>query len=157
MKYIHYGCTEFDKNKFNNIRNLPETTKPFGGFWASRIDAIKSWKNWCEDTEYEANLNDNFIFTLNDKSRVLTINNCEQLKKLPKREGITSIVQTNLDFEALAKEYDAVEVLISEDPKLYHQLYGWDCDSILIMNPDIVEEGKKIEKECFDIELEIDM
>ena len=45
---------------------------------------------------------------------------------------------TMLDFEELKKEYDAIEVIISDG--LYYALYGWDCDSILILNKDIVEE-----------------
>ena len=51
-------------------------------------------------------------------------------------------VWTTLDFEKLAQEYDAIEVLISGDPGLYYELYGWDCDSILIMNPEIIIEEK---------------
>ena len=157
MEYIHYGCATFEKEKFKSIKNLPECTKPFGGFWASRVNTKISWKNWCEDTQFETNLNDSFIFTLNSNAKVLTISNIEQLQSLPKIEWITSMVQTNLDFEKLAKEYDTIEVLISKDGNLYHELYGWDCDSILIMNPDIIEEGKEIEKEYYDIDLEIDV
>ena len=51
-----------------------------------------------------------------------------------------------LDFELLTYEYDAIELHLSEDNSrgdfmecLYWVLYGWDCDSILIMNPDVVE------------------
>lgn len=45
-----------------------------------------------------------------------------------------------LDFEEIKKEYDAIEVLISEDDQLYWDLYGWDCDSLLILNKDIIKE-----------------
>lgn len=50
----------------------------------------------------------------------------------------------HIDFEALMKDYDAVEVHLSEDSTcgyddgLYWKMYAWDCDSILIMNPDVV-------------------
>jgi len=44
-----------------------------------------------------------------------------------------------LDFEKLAGIYDAIDVSISNDPELHFALYGWDCDSILIMNPDIIQ------------------
>ena len=43
-----------------------------------------------------------------------------------------------LDFEKLAEQYDAIKVSISSDYRLYRALTGWDCDSILIMTPDIV-------------------
>lgn len=49
-----------------------------------------------------------------------------------------------IDYEELATEYDALEVLISEDHELYFNLYGWDCDSIVIMNPEvIIQESDK--------------
>jgi len=44
-----------------------------------------------------------------------------------------------LDFNKLKEEYDAIEVFISSDSRLYRALYGWDCDSILIMNKDVIE------------------
>ena len=59
--------------------------------------------------------------------------------KLPLLMGINIF----LDFEKLSKEYDAIEVNISECRDLYYSLYGWDCDSIVIMNPDIIEEIKQ--------------
>ena len=157
MKYIHYGYTTFEKDKFKPVKNLPECAKPFGGFWASRVNAIRSWKNWCESTQFETNLDDSFVFTINSNAKILTISNVKQLQTLPKITGITSMVQTNLDFEKLAEEYDAIEVIISKDGNLYQELFGWDCDSILIMNPNIIEEGKKIAKESVDIDLEMDM
>ena len=42
-----------------------------------------------------------------------------------------------LDFEKLQERYDAIEVYIDN---LYWDLYGWDCDSILILNKEIVKE-----------------
>ena len=49
-----------------------------------------------------------------------------------------------LDFEKLAETYDAIEVSISDDFELYYQLYGWDCNSIVIMNPKIIVELEEI-------------
>lgn len=44
-----------------------------------------------------------------------------------------------LDFETLESSgVDAVEVNLSADRNLYYELYGWDCDSILIINPEII-------------------
>ena len=43
------------------------------------------------------------------------------------------------DFESLALTgVDAIEVFISEDIELYDKLLGWDVNSILIMNPNIL-------------------
>ena len=76
---------------------------------------------------------------------ILTIDDLEFCKKF-EREFYTTI---NFDYKRntpskdclkLAEIYDAVEVSISNDFDLYYQLYGWDCESIVIMNPDIVVE-----------------
>ena len=45
-----------------------------------------------------------------------------------------------LDFEKIYQKYDAVEINISSDYMLYYFLYGWDCDSVLVMNPDVIKE-----------------
>lgn len=51
-----------------------------------------------------------------------------------------------VDFESIAQFYDALFVKIyTEDcedfqQQAYWQLYGWDVDSLLIFNPDIIEE-----------------
>ena len=44
-----------------------------------------------------------------------------------------------MDFEQLKENYDAIEVDISADNTLYWELYGWDVDSILVLNPNVVE------------------
>ena len=54
--------------------------------------------------------------------------------------GVGDSVIRERVFEKLAEIYDAVEVSISSDFDLYYKLYGWDCDSIVIMNPDVVVE-----------------
>ena len=132
MKYIHYGSSEFDINRFEKIKNAKLYFKPSGGLWGSRVDITTGWKEWCRSTKYKCNLKKHFIFSLKEDAKVLTINNNEQLKNLPKRKDILD----GLDFEVLSKEYDAIEVFISEDRDLYFSLYGWDCDSIIVMNLD---------------------
>lgn len=143
--YIHYGSNKFDINKFNKIKNKDFFVKPFGGLWASDINSKLSWKDWCEYEEYNLeNLKENFIFSLKENSKVLTITNCEQLNNLPVAEQKFDLKLSGfimLDFEKLSKEYDAIEVLISNDYKLNWCLCGWDCDSILIMNPEIIKEN----------------
>lgn len=46
----------------------------------------------------------------------------------------------NIRFRKISQKYDAVEINISSDGKLYWDLCGWDCDSILVMNPDVIKE-----------------
>lgn len=151
--YIHYGHDKFDIDLFNPIKNRFMFPKPNGGFWACKKNYDYPWSKWCEDANY---IYDNqflsFEFDLIKDAKILTINKHKQLKKLPKNKE-TIAMEKNihifksefniryLDFEKLSLKYDAIEVLISKDRDLYFSLYGWDCDSILIMNPKIIIGG----------------
>ena len=141
--YIHYGDGQFRTP--NPIRNINYFTKPHGGLWASRKDDELGWKDWCEREEFRLDSFDqSFEFTLRDSARVLTLDNLDQLDNLPTindeqfpyNKGNT-FSSCYLDFEKIKQEYDAIELV--DIWKFYWALYGWDCNSILIMNPDIVE------------------
>ncbi len=141
MQYIHYGDDNFDINKFIPISNRSEATKPFGGFWGSRKNADFSWKEWCTEIDLKSkDLTKKIQFSLSNGAKILVINNIKLLDKLPQNEEnhIVNKLFVTLDFEKLSKQYDAIEVLISEDERLYELLYGWDCDSILVMNPNVI-------------------
>ena len=153
-EYIHYGNKSYDPEKFNEIKNRKSCIpKPIGGMWASAVDAQYGWKQWCENNDFrECNEDNSFKFTLSEDAKVLHIYNTKTLEDLPMQEleewQISSITKTYyLDFEKLKEEYDAIELHLSEEEidedfnfmdGLYYALYGWDCDSILIMNPDII-------------------
>ena len=149
--YIHYGSSEFDKEKFVPIKNGNLESKPYGGLWASPADSKYGWKDWCENEGFRLDdLSSSFSFVLSDDSRVLHLRSGKDVYKLPRYNywacfsGDPKHAFMCIDFEALMKNYDAVEVHLSEegpckyDDSLYWKMYGWDCDSILIMNPDIV-------------------
>lgn len=148
QKYIHYGSSEFDKNIFIPIRNGNLESKPFGGMWASPVDSEWGWRNWCEAIEFRLyDLNTSFSFVLSDDARVLHLKSGKDVAELPRYNwtcfpGDPGFMY--IDFEALMKNYDAIEVHLSEessykyDDSLCWKMYAWDCDSILIMNPDIV-------------------
>lgn len=140
MKYIHYGHDKFEPILFNAITNVPMFTKPKGGLWGSRKDSEYGWKECCKDLDIDINLESSFEFSLKPDARLLTIDSCEKLLGLSKFQIKSTFLRNSfLDFEKIAQEYDAIEVLISEDADLYYELYGWDCDSILIMNPDVID------------------
>lgn len=142
-RYIHYGHKFFDRNLFTPIRNCIAFTKPYGGFWASPVDAEFGWKDWCEREDFrECNLNNSFTFTLREDARVLTVLSVAGAKCLPQVQNEFALPWTVLpDFEKLMElGYDAIEVKLSADWELYQALYGWDCDSILVMNPNVIVE-----------------
>lgn len=137
--YIHYGDNQFRTPE--PIRNKPKFTKPYGGVWASRTEGDNTWRCWCETEEFRLEaLGTWFLFKLKPGARVLELSSKDQLATLPQQGVGIGIFDDSiywLDFEKLAEEYDAVEVTNIDE--LYWPLYGWDCNSILIMNPDIVE------------------
>ena len=145
--YIHYGHDSFDKSKFNPIKNQKDlVVKPKGGLWACRKDSSRTWKDWCIIQDFEKDrLKKSFEFTISKDAKILTIDSQKKLNSLRDRDYMSPTGYKALDFEQLSKEYDAIEVLISKDGDLYFDLYGWDIDSILIMNPDIIEEVRSSE------------
>ena len=150
-EYIHYGSKELHKIK--PIKNRPYFPKPEGGLWASPVDAPFGWKEWCEREHFRENSEDNsFKFVVKDESKIIHIRDVKDLEKLPKQKDIYGIGSHEastcyLDFEKIQKDYDGIELHLSEEKKsvetfcngLYFKLYGWDCDSILILNDNAIE------------------
>ena len=139
--HIHYGHKYFDGNLFMEIKNRElGFVKPYGGLWASNINAKYGWKDWCKDNRFrKCSIENSFKFKLKDNTRILRIDNADTLKELPIVDSPYKFTWINLDFEKIKNEYDAIEVLISKDQQLYWVLYGWDCDSLLILNKDCIE------------------
>lgn len=139
--YVHDGG-KFDIKRFTPVKNK-DFVKPLGGLWGSPIDSAYGWQQWCKDNNFgkdKYNKDDSFLFELKFGTKLLYIDNAEMLETLPKVENeILSKCFVLLDFEKLATEYDAIEVNISADQQLYWDLYGWDVDSILVMNPNVIQ------------------
>lgn len=136
-KYIHYGHDKFNINLFKKIKNRPFLNKPDGGFWASGKHYKYSWKAWCEVENFSLGSFEKFFeFELKENSNILTIDNLDKAIKFNNNKY--PIFNKWIDFERLSQNYDGIEILISKDPNLYYYFHGWDCDSILIMNPDII-------------------
>ena len=59
-------------------------------------------------------------------------------------------MNSDIDFEELAKEYDGIMVWmyrskdIDEEARMfdgmYYRMYGWDVDTLVVFNQDIIEE-----------------
>lgn len=151
--YIHYGTTNFDPSKGFPIKNEPHWVKPGGGLWASRINASRGWKDWCESEDYNhTDFTKSFQFTVKEGANIAVIKTVEDLMKLPMQDGCDYneykvVGHYWIDFEkCLELGIDAVEICYygdeyedSEYWPLHYILYGWDCDSIVILNPDVVE------------------
>ena len=77
----------------------------------------------------------------------------DRLPKIPETEIFRG--STFLDFEKLKQDYDALIVLFGGDLD-FESLLSWDCDSILVLNPDVVREVPKYEYDLNGIKLQIE-
>ncbi len=158
-EYVHYGCSaeDFDISKFETVRNRSFWAKPTGGFWASptscgKIGRSFYWKAFCEREEYdpqEKSLHNKFYFCLDINAHVVRIESMDTYRALPKivyEDCATGRKEELIDFEECVRQgIDAIEyaysaVLKDENIKeeMERNMWGWDCDSILIMNPKII-------------------
>lgn len=142
--YIHYGHKEFDPKLFVPVSNIPYRNKPIGGLWASPVDAEFGWKDWCEAEEFkECKEENSFRFCLKDGSKVYHIRNKLDVGNLPKQNLVKfpRLALNSVDFEKMRSQgWQAVELHLSGSDTLYFDLYGWDCDCILVLDLSIVEE-----------------
>ena len=164
VTYTHFGSKEFNKERFRKIENRDAFNKPSGGFWASRDGAEYGWKEWNENNCFATcNENNKIVFQLAENARVLELHSVMDAKMMkneyqaPNTYGLPTFGFVDfIDFEGIAKDYDAIEFFLSDDGGLYDEMYGWDCDSILILNPDVVEQIN-LEKNIADTILEEEM
>lgn len=160
--YIHYGSDHFHPEYFTPVLNSWQP-KPEGGLWGSREGADFGWDWWCRSNRFkEEELNSFFRFTL-PEATILTLSSPDQLMdlpllhpwkpkeppkvevgELPTKEQLQVWFATNwcyLDYEKLAEEYDAIELINSDSFR--EPLPTWDCDCIFVMNPEKVRESPR--------------
>lgn len=135
-EYAHYGCSseEYNIDKFEKVKNLPCSTKPFGGFWASPTK-----KSLCRK----------FYFCLSVDAHVFRIENMDDYNALPKIDTENDGIERKAEFidfeECMRQGIDAIEYVYSivhrnENirDEMDIKMQGWDGDTILIMNPNII-------------------
>ena len=139
-EYIHFGHDHFDREKFQEIKNGLYFCKPTGGLWASPVDAEYGWRDWCEAENFrECSQDNSFAFALENSAKVYHIRSLADVKAMPQANTEISVYYVPNFEKMLADGWDAIELHLSECGELYWALYGWDCDCILVLNPDIVE------------------
>ena len=160
--YIHYGSSQYHREHFVPPKNCwwKPKPEPGTGLWASRVGDPFGWKDWCERNQFSmAGLAQSFCFTLSDSANLLTLHSKEQLMDLPqlspvdfyRRQSaagleflpdISCLIPENwcfLDYEKMSADgTDAIEKV--NWPEFQETLATWDCNSIYIMNPDIIHE-----------------
>lgn len=139
-EYIHYGSYEFNPNLLvPDSRWQQRPDKPFG-LWASPVNSQNSWYDWCMSEDFHVEkLAICFKFVLADGARVLHVRSADDVKKYLIGPGI--FYRLSWNYPRLYKDFDAVELHYGNDWGLIQDceiFWGWDVDSIVIWNPDIV-------------------
>lgn len=133
---IHYGSSQFHHEKFQTIKNY--RVKPKGGLWTSPIQTEWGWKEWCLAESFRTEFDTYFTLTLQEKSLVYQIDRLADLNDLiwytypPYQFEYPN-------YEAMANTYDAIWLTDTGEKEtrytIQRNLYGWDCESVLILNP----------------------
>ena len=138
MDLICYGCgVTFEAGLFKPIRNL-DFVKPSGGLWTSPVDCSWGWKEWGEQVGYS---DFRTSFNLKFHGKVFEVDDAADLLGV---KGETRGSMFSIDFEHLADRFDAFHLTArGEMATRFHDglsLYGWDCETVLIFNPDSVRQ-----------------
>ena len=142
MRFIHYGSSKFNPNRFIKVKNS-HWVKPFdGGLWASPKDSEYGWRDWCIDNDYGVEkLKRSFEFEIREDSKILNLRSMKEIREASDK-GFLYLAYPNrddlfyLDFELIVKNYDAIYYECNNET--YFPLYGWDCDSLLVLNKNII-------------------
>ena len=141
-EYISYLGEEFDTKYIATQLNLnfqSSINKPLYGLWASPVNAKYGWKEFCINNLIGLDPV-HFRFTLKYYAKIFYIDNLEDVEKLP-FYGNGDIF---IDFDKLREDgYDGMELT---NPRIGHYFISkkeecfnsWDCESIVIWNPDII-------------------
>ena len=144
VTYVTYGISqdEFDKDKVTAVKNrsclspLSPVNKPLGGLWASPSNAGYGWRDWSINESFRLNtLSKCTGFHLKDGSNILRLSSGDDITLMREKYRAND---GGIDFERIARDYTAIE-LTEVNGETYYALYGWDCESIVVLNPDAIE------------------
>ena len=138
MRLVHYGADKYRDDMIEPISDVPFRNKPQGGLWTSPVGSEYGWKNWCEAEDYGDLSNS---FELEFEGTVLKIDSVEDMEQLPwiEVDGVWFVSFQALCPSPIGFYYDAIHLTVKgqRDTRFTHpkSLYGWDCETVLILNP----------------------
>lgn len=148
--WIFVNKDTIKREKFESITNIG-FIKPNGGLWLApynKNNEYKSeWHNFLVNEMYiDIKSMKGTIVRIKENAKILVIDSLDDLKKIFEKYELYLDIPTLfrvLDFEKLSKDYDAI--LLTEKGQWLTRLsqpnlYGWDIESMLVMNFDIIEE-----------------
>jgi len=155
MRVVHYtkeAGFELRPITIKNVGTEGIWGKPEGGLWASPVDSKFGWQDWCRAKDFRDTGKQLRVILDIDTGSFITINSQADLSQLPWYPPLAGLnLMEAIDFEKLAAGVvDGVYLTEqgqwatrSSHPR---SLYGWECESILILNERCIKHYK-IEKE----------
>ena len=166
-EYVTIGTKNIAEDIFRKILRPLDINfyKPNGGLWSSelisRIYCISEWHDYLlyedQETASYKNINAGAIFTLKRNARILNIDSEEKIIELSQKYPSWHYILTHydnpklniIDFEALSKDYDGVEVSINKlgynEPGLTFS--SWSVNTLLLFNLNCIEKYQSIDIE----------
>ena len=151
-EYVTYGFGNIiDKSKIEtNLAPRIYANKPLLAWWGSPVNATYGWKEFCIDNKFKNKsyfaTNNRVKWTLDGK--IFVINNEDDLQDAKDHNLMKYYKDHNLfcfDFIKMKDNgYDAIELkayYIGHNPygDLAASLWGWDCESIVVLNPNKIK------------------
>lgn len=147
MELIHYGATEYIPENFIPVKDVDRYfSKPDGGLWTSPVDCEFGWKQWCEAEEFHTDKLSRH-FKLRFTGRLLVIDCESDLCQLRWEQPKELRMFYPLWEPSLHAGFDAIYLTERGEraTRLTHprSLYGWDCETVFVMNPASITAIKK--------------
>ncbi len=139
LTVIHYGNFKYITRKFKKIENK-FWVKPDGGLWTSPINSEYGWKHFCDSEQFrECDEKNSFKLKFKSGTKIAVIDSGSDLNKMPIQDCLQINFFKYIDFELLVKSgIDAIWLTAKGQwATRFSQplnLYGWDCDTVFIMN-----------------------
>ena len=158
-EFCFAGDSYYDRKYFEtvNFSDDLDTSKPIGGLWLCPYLSNKHPSEWIDFVEENGtdpmmkDISHITIFGLKDDARVLILDDPHLFEKeygrfIDRREG--RLARSNIKFDEVKKEYDAffvdgsivTSLSTTSCAFLPVRLYGWDVETLYVMNPDILIE-----------------
>lgn len=142
MELVTYGFSHFDRSLWTPIQNSYTKPKHGGGFWGCPVETDE-WRDWCICEEFNTNsLHFNIIY--NYVGNTFIIDSLGHMMLLPwVIDDTKQYRHAYIDFELMvAAGIDGVFLTSRGQCETRHthpeNLYGWDVESVLIMNQDSI-------------------
>lgn len=132
---VHYGASDYNPRLLEPIEN--GMFKPEGGLWASPVGSENGWSDWCQSEMPHWCTDEKFTLRLNHDAKVVKIDSVEDLLGLPTTTD--KFGEITVDWALIGKTADAIWLTAKGQMETRRcrpvSTYGWDVESVLIINP----------------------